>query len=179
MLAATYLLDQPVPNALFEGPSAVQGFPKPCQFPKQTRCFVSYNNLDGGDQRGARILKERSTIWTADKGYHAIGGAKFACVNPLTGAAPLSNAPASTNRGAAAASGLERGTEPALLPGQTGAICRNDLLWVEVNRPAALSRTRFELGTFYKITSYNLFYAALSADVQARVEALKGSEIGP
>jgi hypothetical protein len=52
-------------------------------------------------------------------------------------------------------------------------MCRNDLLWVEVNRPAALSRARFELGTFYKITAYNLFYAALSSDVQARVNALR------
>ncbi|MFN5271207.1 MAG: DUF3089 domain-containing protein [Hyphomonadaceae bacterium] len=173
MLAATYVIDQPVPTALFEGPSAVPGFPKPCQSAKQARCFVSYTSLDGGDQRGARILKERSTIWTADKGYRAIGGGRFACVNPLTGAAPQSNAAPSTNRGSAAASGLERGTEPALLPGETGAICRNDLLWVEVNRPAALSRARFELGTFYKITGYNLFYAALSADVQARVNALK------
>jgi hypothetical protein len=164
MLAATYVIDQPVPTALFEGPSAVPGFPKPCQSAKQARCFVSYTSLDGGDQRGAR---------TADKGYRAIGGGRFACVNPLTGAAPQSNAAPSTNRGSAAASGLERGTEPALLPGETGAICRNDLLWVEVNRPAALSRARFELGTFYKITGYNLFYAALSADVQARVNALK------
>lgn len=173
MLAASYLIDQPAPTALFEGLRAVPGFPKPCRNAKQARCLVSYNSLDGGDERGARILKERSTIWTAEQGYRAIGGASFACVNPLTGAAQFGNASASTNRGSAAASGLERGTEPALLPGETGAVCRKDLLWVEVNRPAALSRSRFELGTFYKITGYNLFYAALSTDVQARVDALK------
>lgn len=171
-LAATYVIDQPVPTALFDGPGAVTGFPKPCQSAKQARCLISYTSLDGGDERGARILKERSTIWTADRGYRAIEGAGFACVNPLTGAAPQTNAPASTNRGSAAASGLERGTEPALLPGETGAICRENLLWVEVNRPAALSRERFELGTFYKITGYNLFYSALSTDVQARIDAL-------
>lgn len=173
MLAATYLIDQPVPNALFEGASAVPGFPKPCQSATQARCLVTYNSLDGGDERGARIIQQRSTIWTPAKSYHAIGGAGFSCVNPLTGSAAQTNAPPSTNRGSAAASGLERGTEPALLPGETGAICRNHLLWVEVNRPAALSRARFELGTFYKITGYNLFYAALSGDVQARVKALQ------
>jgi hypothetical protein len=118
-------------------------------------------------------LRQRSTIWTQARGYHAIEGADFACVNPLTGAERQANAPGQANRGSAAASGLERGTEPALLPGETGAICRDGLLWVEVNRPAALSRARFELGTFYKVTGYNLFYAALAQDVQTRVQAFK------
>lgn len=173
MLAATYLIDQPVPKSLYEGPQAVPGFPRPCQTAQQTRCLISFTSLDGGDRRGEHILTQRSTIWTQARGYHAIEGAPIACINPLTGSQAQTHAGPGTNRGSAAASGLERGTEPALLPGETGAICRNGLLWVEVNRPAALSRARFELGTFYKITGYNLFYAALANDVETRLANLK------
>jgi hypothetical protein len=168
-LTVAYLIDQPVPTALYEGPSAVAGFPKPCQTATSTGCFISYSALDGGDTRGRELISNRAYIWTAEKGYHSLGGQAFACVNPLTGGTDQPDALASANRGSAAASGLERGMQPPLLPGETGARCRDGLLLVEVNRPAALSRSRFELGSFYKLTAYNLFYAALANDAQTRV----------
>jgi pimeloyl-ACP methyl ester carboxylesterase len=168
-VAVSYLIDQPVPTFLYEGPNAVAGFPKPCEKPTSTSCFVSYSPLDGGDERGAELIAQRAYIWTQAKGYYSLAGAPFACVNPLTGAVNQPDALASANRGSAAATGLERGMEPALLPGETGARCRNGLLLVEVNRPAALSRHRFDLGSFYKITGYNLFYEALGRDSATRV----------
>jgi hypothetical protein len=170
-LTATYLIDQPVPSFLYEGPKALAGFPKPCETRENTGCFISYTALDGGDTRGERLISSRAIIWTADQGYHSLAGQPFACVNPLTGSTSQTDAMASANRGSAAATGLERGTKPPLLPGETGARCRQGLLLVEVNRPAALSRQRFDLGTFYKLTGYNLFYEALASDAQARVAA--------
>jgi pimeloyl-ACP methyl ester carboxylesterase len=166
----SYIIDQPVAQNLYEGATAVPGFPKPCQSATSIGCFISYSALDGGDTRGAQLISMRGMIWSAPQGYHSLGGAPFACVNPLTGGADKPDALASTNRGSAAASGLERGMQPPLLPGETGARCRNGLLIVEVNRPAALSRQRFELGSFYKLTAYNLFYAALASDARKRVE---------
>jgi pimeloyl-ACP methyl ester carboxylesterase len=168
-ITATYLIDQAVPSALYSGPSAQVGFPRPCKSRVDKNCFISYHALDGGDTRGADLIANRAYVWTPDKGYHSLGGAPFACVNPLTGGTDQPDALASANRGSAAASQLERGTQPPLLPGETGARCRNGMLLVEVNRPASLSRSRFELGSFYKLTAYNLFYAALSSDAQARL----------
>jgi pimeloyl-ACP methyl ester carboxylesterase len=170
-LAAAYLIDQPIPTFLYEGPNALVGFPKPCETRQSVNCFVSFSVLDGGDSRGENLIRARAIIWTSAQGYHSLGNQPFACVNPLTGGTKAPNAMASENRGSAAATGLERGTQPPLLPGETGARCRNGLLLVEVNRPAALSRQRFDLGTFYKLTGYNLFYEALSRDAQARVAA--------
>ncbi|GIU67877.1 DUF3089 domain-containing protein [Candidatus Phycosocius spiralis] len=178
-LAATYFIDQAVPTSLYQGSAAQTSFPKPCQNAQQTRCMLAFIELDGGDDWGEKIIKQRSTIWTPETGYRALNGQAIACVNPLTGSINRPNAPAISNRGSAAASGLERGTEPALLPAETGAICRRNLLWVEVNRPAALTKPRFELGTFYKITGYNLFYAALAGDVKTRVDAMDSLNTRP
>jgi pimeloyl-ACP methyl ester carboxylesterase len=170
-LAAAYLIDQPVPTFLYEGQKAIEGFPKPCETRQSVNCFVSYSALDGGDSRGEDLISSRAIIWTPAQGYHSLANQAFACVNPLTGGTNQPDAMASANRGSAAATGLERGTQPPLLPGETGARCRKGLLLVEVNRPAALSRQRSDLGTFYKLTGYNLFYEALSRDAQGRVAA--------
>lgn len=168
-LAVAYLIDQPVPKALYEGPSAQSGFPIPCATRQSRNCFISFTALDGGDRRGEYLISARAIIWTPQKGYHSLASEPFACVNPLTGSVNQPDAMASANRGSVSANRLERGTKPPLLPGETGGRCRNGFLLVEVNRPASLSRQRFGLGSFYKITSYNLFYAALSTDAQARV----------
>jgi pimeloyl-ACP methyl ester carboxylesterase len=171
-LAVTYLIDQPVPKQLFQGSKDGVGFPRPCETRTSTKCFVSYTAIDGGDRRGAHLISARAIIWTPTQGYHSLAEQSFECVNPLTGGTAEPDALASANRGSAAAIGLERGMKPPLLPGETGARCREGLLLVEVNRPAALSRQRFELGAFYKITGYNLFYEALSSDAKARVASL-------
>jgi hypothetical protein len=170
-VTAAYLIDQAVPSAIYQGPNLVTGFPQPCKTIASKTCFISYHALDGGDTRGADLIANRAYVWTPEKGYYSLSGAPFACVNPLTGGTDQPDALASANRGSAAASMLERGTQPPLLPGETGARCRNGMLLVEVNRPASLSRSRFELGSFYKLTAYNLFYAALASDAQARVQA--------
>jgi Protein of unknown function (DUF3089) len=167
-VTVSYLIDQPVPEALYKGDTAIAGFPQPCQNAISTGCFISYAPIDGGDERGTELVTNRAIIWTPQRGYHSLAGAPFACVNPLTGGTDKPDALASLNRGSAAASRLERGMQPPLLPGETGARCRGGVLLVEVNRPASLSRSRFELGSFYKLTGYNLFYAALGSDVVAR-----------
>jgi pimeloyl-ACP methyl ester carboxylesterase len=166
---ASYLIDQPVPMALIGSAGKPSTFPPLCANAQSKNCLITYNILEGGDELGRKQVADRTIIWTPDKGYHSLGGAPFACVNPLTSGTAQTDALASANRGSAAASGLERGTKPPLLPGETGARCRDGLLLVEVNRPAALSRSRFELGSFYKLTAYNLFYAALAKDAQTRV----------
>jgi pimeloyl-ACP methyl ester carboxylesterase len=170
-VTVSYLIDQTVPESLYQGPKALPGFPQPCATATSIKCFISFTPIDGGDERGTQLTANRAIIWTREQGYHSLSGAPFACVNPLTGGTDTPDALASLNRGSAAASGLERGLQPALLPGETGARCRGGVLLVEVNRPATLSRSRFELGSFYKLTSYNLFYAALASDVKARTNA--------
>jgi Protein of unknown function (DUF3089) len=168
-LAAAYVIDQPMPLALFQvgGPLRDLG---QCRAPDQTGCVVTYATVDAGDARGLELATTRALSWTAATGYGALGGRVAACVNPLNGGAgPV--APPSANEGSAAATGLSRDESPPLLPGETGARCVGGPLIVERNRPAALTRPRFVLGARSHASGYNLFYEPLSRDVSARVAA--------
>lgn len=168
-LAAAYVIDQAVPLDLTAPGGPLEGL-QPCKGPGQTRCLVAYAALDAGDDRGARLLGQRAQVWTAQGGLVSVAGRTLACINPINGgAAP--DAPKRDHKGAAAASGLEPGTPPALLPAETGARCADGAVVVEVNRAGALSRPVWELGARYKTPAYNLFWADLEADALSRARA--------
>jgi Protein of unknown function (DUF3089) len=170
-LIAVYLLELGIPPS--------PDLPPLCQASDQTDCMVTYKILDAGDERGSTLLRTRTMTWTPEAGYHILPDITPGCVNPLTGSETKPNAPASANRGSASATGLESGLSPALLPGETGARCVNGGLYVEVNRPAALSSPRFSLGARYKLTNFNLFYEALGQDSARRTKAWTTSRNAP
>lgn len=168
-LAAAYVIDQAAPLDLMAPGGALAGL-APCAGPGRTRCLVAYATVDAGDVRGARLLAQRAQVWTRDGGLVSVEGRPLACVNPINGgAAP--DAPKRAHRGAAAASGLEPGTPPALLPAETGARCVDGAVIVEVNRAGSLTRPVWELGARYKTPAYNLFWADLEADALTRAQA--------
>lgn len=170
-LAAVYVLDQAVLAGGLQANGPLARL-QTCRSRLQSGCLVSYSTVDAGDSRGERLLASRSIIWDGT-GYALLQGRPAVCVNPLNGGEELSASPR-LNTGSAAGAGLEWGTPPALLPGETGARCEAGGLVVEVNRPAALSRPRFELGTRYTTPAFNLFHDPLGADAARRVAAHGG-----
>jgi hypothetical protein len=175
-LAAAYVIDQPMPLELFQTGGALAGLGL-CARPGQTGCVVTFMTEDAGDARGRELVTRRALHWTARTGYVALGDRTAACVNPLNGGAgPF--APPSANDGSVAANGLRRDEEPPLLPGETGARCEDGGLQVEVNRPAALTRPRFELASRSRLQGFNLFYAPLGRDAATRMAAHKRAMAG-
>jgi hypothetical protein len=166
-LVAAYVIQQPTPEA--------GAFPAPCAGADATACFVSFNTVDAGDDRGQWLLRERAVVWNARGSVEGLANRPIVCVNPLTGDARTPDADPRANLGAAAASGLEPGLRPALLPAATGARCVDGALIVEVNRPAPLSRPVFTLGARYLTPRYNLFWANLEADAQRRAAAWRAA----
>lgn len=173
-MAAAYIIDQATPLALFS-PTRPRAFPPLCSSPKQARCVLAYSTVTAGDERGIRQLRERSLVWGADGQVEGLAGRPIACVNPLTGTSTQGDAKPSANRGSAAASNLETGVEPPLLPAATGARCVEGALIVEVHRPPVVEPPIWELGTRYTTPGYNLFYANLRSDAAARVASLRQS----
>jgi hypothetical protein len=168
-LVAAYVLDQPVPLDQL-APGGPLDWLALCTAPGRFGCLVTYAEVERGDTGGARLWQDRGLGWSAPGGYRRLGLRQLACVNPLTGGAGPS-APASANPGAVAATGLEPGTEPPLLPGESGAACANGLLLVDPDRQPALRHRRLDIGARYTTPGYNLFYQALADDAHGRVAA--------
>lgn len=163
-LAGVYLIDAAVPAAQYGPDSPVP----PCVRRDQTRCVVGWAQVTDGDAEGAQARLVHAMIWTPDGQLERLNGRAVLCVNPLLGAATADEAPARLNLGAANATGLEWGTRPAFLSRQVSARCRGGLLWVSRPKSPSLRPT----GSWTdrkKSPPYNLFYADIEADAQARV----------
>lgn len=168
-LVAAYVIDQPVPLDQLAPGGPLAWLPL-CNGPRTVRCLVTFTEVDRGDELGARLWRDRSLGWSAAQGYGRLGERDFACVNPLNGGA-AADAPASANPGAVAATGLERGLEPPLLPGESGARCEAGLLLVDPDRQPALRPRRTDFGARYITPRFNLFYQALADDARTRAAA--------
>lgn len=165
-IAAVYLIDTPVPAAKF-GPDAP--FPA-CESRNQARCVVAWAQVVGDGPRAAARRIERAVDWTQDDELHATRDEPQLCVNPVLGARSDQKAPARLNLGAANATGLEWGARPAFLSRQVSARCVDGVL--EVSQPGSGSlKPSGSWAERKKAPGYNLFYADLEADAQARLRA--------
>jgi hypothetical protein len=129
---------------------------------------------EGDDDRAGRRLT-RALAWNRDGQLENLGGRPALCVNPLTGGLGGA-ASAKANLGAANASGLEWGVRPAFLAHQVSAACRGGLL--RYSRPTSQAFQRAGSWTDRrKAAPFNLFYADIEADAEARVETLAGRKL--
>ena len=174
-IAAVYMLDTALP-AVDYGPYA----PMPaCRQRDQAHCVVAWSMVPEGKQRVAQRLLARAMVWTPDNKLVPLAGRRVLCVNPLLGAESDAQAPPKLNRGAANATGLEWGLRPSFLHNQVGAQCRSGLLYVTAPTSPSLQPTGF-WARRRKARPFNLFYADIEADAQARIEALSGRRLyGP
>jgi hypothetical protein len=168
-LAGAYLIETVVPADEY-GPTA----PVPaCAGRNQAGCVVAWASLIDGDFQQVQELTNRSLVWNVGDELVTLDGRPPLCVNPLLGARNEIRAPAKLNLGAANATGLEWGSRPALLKRQVWAQCQNGLL--HTGRPKSTSlRDSGSWTDRRKVDGFNLFWADIEADAQARVAALKG-----
>ncbi len=166
-LVAAYLIGQYVPANFDE-----LGLPT-CAMPRQTGCVLSYNTSQRG-RSGARMLVDNKTYWWrgAPKDNDQ---APALCVNPLTWNS-RDAAPKEANPGSLPFPKAPFGTRPrplTLVPALTGAVCRNDLLEVDISwsSPSGFHDKLSLLFGSYHLNDYGIFYAALRSNAQARVDA--------
>ena len=165
-LAAAYLIDTVVPADEYGA-----GAPVPaCQRRSQAGCLVAWAAVREGDFNGARRLISRAMVWNAEDQLEPLGQRAPLCVNPLLGAASEVDAPERLNLGAAAATGLEWGVRPGFMVRQVGARCQDGIL--RVARPrSSLLRPSGDWIERVREPGYNLFWADLEADSEARYAA--------
>lgn len=167
-LVGAYLIETVVPADEY-GPGA----PVPaCAGRDQAGCVVAWASLLDGDFQRAQELTGRSLVWKGADELATLDGRPPLCVNPLLGARDEIRAPARLNLGAANATGLEWGSRPALLKRQVWAQCEDGLL--HTGRPKSTSlRDSGSWTDRRKVDGFNLFWADIEADAQARAAALK------
>ena len=169
-LVAAYFLEALTPADDFQAGQAVPA----CQQRAQYGCAVAYLSVDNGRPDRALQAQRRAMDWSPTSIMEPLDG-KALCVNPLTGGVTDKEVEARHSLGAANATGLEWGTTPALIPRKVSARCRGDILYV--SRPSGPS---FDIDGSWadnkKVRPYNLFYADLQADVQARWFAWRGAQ---
>ncbi len=174
-LVAAYLIDTLVPAAAYGA-----GAPVPaCQKRAEAGCLVAWSAVRQGDFTGARRLISRAMVWNAQDQLEALGQRKALCVNPLLGAQTDELAPERLNLGAAAATGLEWGVRPGFMVRQVSAQCRGGVLSVSRPRSALLRPSGINWIERIREPPYNLFWADLEADSEARWAAWQAAHPTP
>lgn len=160
-LVGVWLIDTVVPG---EAPPL-----DPCRTPVQTGCLAAWAWAFEGDARQARDLQDRSLVWAGGDLVN-LGKRRPLCYNPLLQETTDAAAPARLAKGATNATGLEWGARPPFVTRQVSARCVNGVL--RVSRPEARMLRPF--GSWedrLRIPGFNLFYADIEADAQARLRA--------
>ncbi|MCC7268389.1 MAG: DUF3089 domain-containing protein [Caulobacteraceae bacterium] len=145
-----------------------------CRAPGEAGCAAAWMSARQGNiERGQRLL-DRSLVWDGAGGLTHLKGRTPLCFNPLLGA--TTDAPASErlHKGAANATGLEWGARPAFLKRQVSAHCEHGILRVSRPKSDALRRDG-AWADRAKMPGFNLFYADLEADAEARVAAWRAA----
>ena len=168
-LVAAYLIDAIV---------AVEGLSQqtpPCGSRTQTGCVVGWSQV-GQDADGAATRRlRRALVWGDEGRLIDLDQRQALCVNPVTGTIGTTPVPARDHRGATNATGLEWGVRPALMDRLIATQCRNGIL----RHTEPTTESFREAGNWAdrrKARPYNLFYADIEADVQARLTAWKSSQ---
>lgn len=166
-LAAVYLIDT---VALADDYAPHAALPA-CARKGQPRCVVGWTEAYTFDQTNLRRILGKALVWGPRDKLVELEGRPILCVNPLLGAESDALAPARLNLGAVNASDLELGTRPAFLAREVSAQCINGIL--RVSRPTSPWLKAFgRWADRLKEPGYNLFYADIEADAQARVAGL-------
>jgi hypothetical protein len=163
-LVAAYLMDTIV--AVENLSPAVPG----CASRRQLGCVVGFSQVGDDDDGAAARRLRRALVWNGRGRLVELDGRTPLCVNPVIGAASPERVPARRHLGASNATGLEWGVRPAFLDRLIETQCRDGLL-----RQTTPSSEAFrEVGDWAdrrKARQYNLFYADIEADVEARIAA--------
>lgn len=167
-LVAVYLMDATVSLDRTATLSA-------CHARSQTGCVVGWSQVGEGDEGAARRRLRRALVWNDRGQLVELADSPALCVNPVSGSDDGAAVPARRHLGAANATGLEWGVRPAFIDRQIATQCRDGLL-----RHTVLKSESFRDFSGWtnrrKARPYNLFYADIEADAQARLSAWKAQQ---
>lgn len=140
----------------------------PCTARAQAHCLLAWISVVEGEPDTLSDRLRHSLVWAGD---HALlfGQRRPICVNPVTGTQGGA-APAKAHLGAANASNLDWEQRPAFLAHQVSTACVEDVLQVSRPRSASLRPAGSWLDQSIA-RPFNMFFADLEADAQARVQA--------
>lgn len=170
-LAVAYIINHPLPEALFEG--ALGAFP-PCEAEDDTGCIVGYGSFMPSDKKNAEWFATRAMAFNGHK-YLSVNGAATLCTNPLLWSRSEDYAVPRLHKGGMAAVGLGPEDLPPPLPKQTGAQCEDGLLLVDKPKSRSLRRP-LGLGARYWTLPSNLFFEDLRRNARTRTDALIATE---
>jgi hypothetical protein len=165
-LIAAYLIETAVPAEDYTPTSLTPA----CSNPDQTGCVFAWISSPTLDFIRASRISSRSLVWGRTGNLEGLNGRPILCVNPLLRRASAAEAPPRLNRGAANATGLEWGARPGFMARQVGGQCVDGILRVTRPRSASL-RPSGDWTERRKAPAYNLFWADLEADANARTAA--------
>lgn len=131
-------------------------------------CVVAWSPVtDTNDGAGRRRLR-RALVWDARGRLVDLARRPALCVNPVSGSTDTARVAARLHRGATNATGLERGTRPALIAREIATQCRGGLL--RHSEPTLESfRETGNWADRRKSRPYNLFYGDIEADIESRL----------
>ncbi len=174
-LVAAYLLETLVPEDMFTSPdAALHG----CLSREEAGCLISYLSVDSGRPDKALRMLQKAVYWQGAEYLGTTGSQKVLCVNPLSGSVTDQDIDARHSLGATNATGLEWGTEPAVIARKVSAHCLGGVLFTDKPKTPSFN----EPSTWeekLKVNSYNLFYGDLEADVQARWLTFQQTPVKP
>jgi hypothetical protein len=166
-LAVAYIIDHPLPEALFDGALGI--FP-PCETEDDTGCIVAYGSFMPSDKKNAEWFSSRAMAFNGRE-YMSVNGAATLCTNPLLWSRSEDYAVPRLHKGGMAAVGLGPEDLPPPLPKQTGAQCEDGLLLVDKPKSRSLRRP-LGLGARFWTLPSNLFFEDLRLNARTRADAL-------
>lgn len=170
-VVAVYLIENLVPAEV--GGKPYLDLP-PCQSRSQTGCIIAYQTVQSEEPESLLRLLRRGVYWNNAGYLESLERHPAICVNPLTGAVGGGDVEERMALGATNATGLEWGTQPALIPHKVSARCLSGLLTVDKPSSPIFAPADTWEGQ-RKVNAYNLFYGDLQADFQARSDLYQAS----
>lgn len=143
----------------------------PCRRRGEPGCLAAWLSVPEDQFQRADVLLDRALVWGDSGELVNLADRPALCFNPILGSTTDETAPARLNLGAANATGLEWGARPGFLARQVQARCQNGVLYVSRPKSAMLER-QGNWADRRRVPGFNLFYADLEADAEARVAAL-------
>lgn len=160
-LVAAYLLQTLAPASAFAG--SIQ----PCAARNATGCVIAYMSVESDRPDKAIQMLQKAVAWQPDGTLETLGSERAICVNPVLGVVSDEKVDAHRALGATNATGLEWGTDPAVIAHRVASHCVGGLLFVDKPKSPSFS----DGGSWeerHKVSPYNLFYGDLEADVAGR-----------
>lgn len=166
-LAGVYLIETPIAAETYPANGPIP----PCAARNQAGCVAAWISEAYNERQLTRERLRHAPVWHGDS-LENLANRSTLCFNPLLGATTNTPAPARMNVGAANASGLEWGVQPGFQKHQVSAQCINGVLQITEPRSPSLRRGGNWVAR-QSVRPFNVFYADIEEDAEARVAALK------